>query len=904
MSIRNSLSWIALWTVVWLTSPAFWQEKTMLASADVVQNSTDVVNKVDWVIVWWPIETQRLYTSNEFRFTQRFDLNRDWNISISEINKFFDIDINDFNRLYRWDLSVFDTDSLIMSLKSNISDLEEKKALTSDESEINKINKSISSLVDQITSRRNKLYISYLLFLEKKINYALREDNDKLLFISYLPNIPELADFKMFVQSNISQSKNDGKQHQEISYVPEENTRLLKQLDEVPDLSVFSKEEQDKFLSGFINLNEVHNSRLLSKSLTQDNLFEFLCDVNSDWKLNQDDKWEIYWLQCLSVMKDIESQFIAQGREKDFYNNLSYVFSLWGVQVSLDSKQDLLSMLKTNPENKFYFFHALRSIILNKGDIAFVLNYWKDWFREYNELKEELANDASIWKIISKLEEGFSIAQRELIQMKSKWVITNKEYVDKLDLIERYKLDPNYIDKMLESALSILSQISSVYLPENWKLSWLKIAYSNRAFRPQFQEQLNDIINSLSLDLGVSENMLILWVSYSREFELSNDSKLVATLWNSIWFWKTKSVVPFISLWFVEKLNSDEIKAKWFKKFDISEESISILLKAWLTNTSGINYGLFVWWSKDRLKALEIKTSEYTQIIDNFFAYDWVSNLEEYIDTLNKRLTKPEFSELDYLWNTLDNVRVSLDAFWFNQANDLSRVKYIKNLKSKTINDFLTFYVRIEESKWWELSKFGFWINTLSKASGLWIFPSLWWSKIRNNYIIDQWKATFSGISSELKSWKEVNVWINQPQFLSQLNKFLNIEWLEVNFESWLIKITTKNGENVFDFLNKAWMSAFLEANWKNLSQVWFENNTIVIWDVWNIWIYIITSNTSKTVSLIVWNGWSYWKVKLTWKMINILRDNFPYSIKSIQVNWKNIVTWNNQSIRQSTFWF
>ncbi|MDD3793721.1 MAG: hypothetical protein PHI37_02830 [Candidatus Gracilibacteria bacterium] len=905
MSIKSSLSGIALGTLVGLTSPAFGQEKTMLASADVDQNASSIARKVDGVIVGGPIEPQEIYTSNEFRFKERFDLNRDGEISVSEINKFFDMDLNDFNRLYRGDIYVFDTDSLIMSLKSNISDLEEKRSLSSNESENDSIKKSIDSLVDRIKSRRKELYLSYFSLLEKKINHALNDDNDKILFLSYLPNIPELADFKIFVQANIAQAKNDGKQHQEVSYVPKENTKGLKQLDEAPDLSAFSQKEQDRLLSSFINPNEVHNARLLSKSLTQDNVFEFLCDVNSDGKLTQDDKGEIYGLQCLSVLKDIESQFIAQGREQDFYNNLSYVFSLGGVQVPFDSREGLLSMLKTNPENKFYLFHALKSIILNKGDLAYVLTYGKDGFREYNELKEELANEAIIGKIISKLEEGFSLAKRELAQMKLKGVITNKEYVDKLAIIERYKLDPSYKDKILESALSILSQVSSVYLSENGQLSGLKIAYSNKAFRPQFQEQLNDAINSLSLDLGVvnlaSGNMLMIGISHSKEYDLGPDSKLVTTLGTRVGLGNSNNVLPFFSLGFVEKLNSYEIKASGYKEFDISEESFSLSISAGLLNTTGLNYGLFLGWSKDRLEALQIKTSQYTQIVDKFFAYDGVSNLEEYIDLLKKRLTKPEFKELDYLGNTLENIRISLDAFGFNQANDLYRAKYIENLRAKTVNDFLTFYAKIEDSKGREFSRLGVGIGAISKAS---ILPSLGWDEINNNYIINQGKATFSGISGELKSGKEIDMGSKQTQFLSQLNKFLNIQGLKVTFESGLIKITTESGENVFDFLNKAGMSVFLEPTEEILSQVGFENNTIVIGDVGNIGIYVITSNTSRTVSLILGNGGSYEKVQLTRKMTEILGDNYPSSMGNIQVNGRNIVIGNDQRIEQSTFGF
>lgn len=922
----KTIAWVALSAAI-ASGPALSQESNNISSQIdetrvSVQSQTDAVvmngyNKntntltipaSSWVIVGWPINTSTVDVLNKSLFKDIFDLNKDWNISVSEIEQKFEINLSDFNAIYRWDLSFFDKNSEIISKRNNLKDLIERRKTMTEESDIRNIDKSITSLNSEITLLLNKLYIEYFDLLIKKVNYTLKDDSQKLLFLSYLPQELNLENFKNFLVSNLKQKISENiETYQEISYVSDDVTSSLLKNGQKLSSDMFTSDDLAFYSSNFYDLKDVYNSKILSVWLNEDNLFEYLSDINNDWKLTNTDKSEVYGLQLSSILKHSLSQLSLTQNNEKFYSNLSYVFSLWGMKVDIKNNQDLLNLLSTSPEAKFHFQDGIKISLIKWWDIAYVLMYGEEWIEKFNQLKQKLYNDQMLWVLVSKIEAWISDLWNQLAKIKANGLITDKEYADQLAMIEKYKLEPWFHEKIFEYAVWLLSSVSAMYLSETSNMSWAKMQYSKTIFNPQMQEITKKFVDSISLELWVANtqswNMLMVWLAYKVDSVMSEDSKITYSLWARAWLWESNNILPFLSLAYTKITNLDDVKRAWFQQFDLSKTSFSVWVDYSMLNVNGVNIWIFAWWSEDRLWALEVKFSQYKKSLDNVLIYNDALPLDWYIALLDRKLSNQEFENISFLRAWLKNIKTTLEALDFDKKDIQERKKLIEILKHKLSMDFITYYSNQEESKWWELSHFWARASLLSKASWLAFLPSIWATKLENVYDVNSSRYILWKMSSELLDWEEVDFSIFQWRFLSNLEKFINVKWLDISYEAWILKLTSKDGSDIFEFLEKNWMNIYIEPSEKIMSEVWFKNNSINIWNIWSLWVFVDSSKDGRKVALVLWTWWIAKKLSLTKDTKVILENNFPSSITKLDVKAKNLVLQNSQRLTKKYFW-
>lgn len=921
---RTTIAWVAV-SAALASAPALAQEqKSVSPQVDEAQTfvkqqtsgvvtpwydvNTNTLTVSPWVIVWSPIISPQVDTVHQAFFKSVFDLNGDGQVSKDEIEKKFEFSLDKFNALYSWDPSVFSNDPELLSIRNNISDLE-KRQLGVSQSELKEIKKSIESLKLQHQSLKDKKFIEYFDLMYKKINYSLSNDNEKLLFLSYLPDTKEFRNFKAFVKANIVQDLGQNLDtYKEVSYVSPEIQSKLITSGQTQELSKFSQEDIEKYSASFISFADVQNIRALSFDLTTNNVIEFLSDMNNDGKLSNSDKSEIYWLQLFSVLNDIENQLSVLWEGNKFYENLSYIFALWGFETKISSREELVALLKVLPEVKLNFISWIKTILIQWWDLAYILKDWAVWFEKYSSMKEKLSQEKHIWKIIKKIEDSFLQGQAELTRLKSEWNITDKEYAEKLSIIEKYKLDPSYKDKLLENAISILSQISWTYLNQDSKFNGFKFSYKQRAFSPQNEKTVKKFIDNLSPEIGIAStsswNMLVIGLAYKFEKEIDTWDNLVAQFWVKSWIGTSNNLLPFISLWRITDQNLTTLKSAWFKDFALSKESFSYGLSFSMLNVKWIDAWFFVWWSEGRLAALELKYSEYAKIIDKAFSYDGKMTLWEYMQQLESKLQTSEYSDISFLTSNLSNIVTTLETLWFDDATKEQKLKNIISVKSKMVSDWFTYYAQIEEEKGWNLTHKWFRVGLLSKASWVPVLPSLWWSKIYNLYNLNPWKYGFLGISNELHWWEKLDISVLQPRLLASLEKFINIDWLSIINENGVLKLSTKNLENIFEFLKKKWISIRLESTESVFSEVSVISNTITIWDVKDMSIFVDNYLDGKRVTIVLWKWWIEWKIALTQEMQDLFGKNFPSAIWTTNFYSKNSVVQNQQQVTQKSFWF
>lgn len=920
----KSLASIALWAIV-STWPALAQEngsslKVDETKASVQTKTTNVIAWYDkdtntltipsspWVTIWWPIDLSTVDVLNKTKFKDVFDLNKDWKISLSEIELKFEINLSDFNAIYKWDLSFFEKNSEIVSKRQNIADLMEKRQTLTEEQDIKKINKSIVLLNEEINRKLNNLYIEYFELFSKKVNYVLKNDDLKLLFLSYLPKESDLENFKSFVSSNLNQNISKNQEiYEEVSYIKWDVFSRLLTPDQNVDEKFFSKDEIEKFSSSFYNLRDVYNARVLSFELNQENVFEFLSDLNNDWKLNSNDKAEVYGLQLLSILKEVESQLNLTNNNADFYSNLSYIFSLWGIDVKVNSKDELVKLFWAVPEAKFSFYDGIKILIIQGWDLAYTLKYWKKWIEEFNKLKQKVYNSPMVWMLVSKIESWLWNIAGELSKIKANGLITDKEYAEQLAMIEKYKLEPWFEDKIFEYAVWLLSSISATYLSETSNNSWAKMEYTKTIFNPQIQKITKKFIDSLTIDLWVAStanwNMLMVWLWYKSDYSISETEKLTSSLWARAWLWTSSNVLPFLGLSYTKITNLEDVKKAWFKEFDLTKNSFKVWVDYSMINIKWANLWFFAWWSEDRMWALEIKYAQYKSILDNVFEYDSKLSLKDYLSLVSSRLESQDYKDIWFLASNLDLVSTSLETLWFDKVDTISKKRLIEVVKLKLSQDFLNYYANIEEAKWWELSHFWARVSLLSKATWLAALPSLWWTKIENIYETNSSRNTLWKVSSELFDWETLDFSIYQGRFLKDLEKFLNVKWLSIICDKWLLKLTSKDWGDVFELLSKSWLNIFIESDEKIISQVWYENNAILIWDIWSLWLFVDSWKDWRNVSMVVWTWWISKKLALTKDTKIILENNFPSSITKLDVKSKNLVLPNSQKLTKKYFW-
>lgn len=856
----------------------------------VAENNSVVVGKTHL--------SAKIVEKNASLFSTAFDIDNSWDVWISDIEKKFSINISEFNSLYKWGTFFYDLNTEIQSLLSNYDSLMAKRAQLENESDIKKADKEILSVLKEIERKKMKIYVDFFENLKSKVNQVLQNDTQKMLFLTYLDTQNEdVQNFYNFVLSTLSQSSNTTQaQHQEnASYMSPELTSQLAQTESDVNASLFSSQEILKYSLEFTKLRDIQNMKVLASGLNESNMFEFLSDTNNDGIVSTQDKWVLYGAQLLSLLNDTQKQLEVESDDSKLYTNIGYILKFGGFTGEVKTKQDLLQALQTIPEVKLQFLEWVNFLNLSGIDVAYALKYGSQWVQLWNDAKQKMFNHPLVGKLVLKMKDKMLNISQELTKIKAAWVISDKEYAQMITKVEATVNKPGFDEVIFNQVVGMLSALSATYFSETGTLNGAKFSYSKNIFNAQNEKIIKKFVDKLELDLGVvntaSGNMLMLWLAYKVDNNISESEKLSYGFGARFGLGSINNVLPVLTLGYTKITNLDEVKQAWIENFELSKNSFTLSGNYSMLNVNGMNLWLFAGYKNDRQWALETKFEQYSQLLDKLFDYDGKMSLESFCEGLERKVNTPEMKKVNFVANSILNVANILESSNFNHLSTAEKRRNIQVVKMQLLSKFLSYYASKEEEKGYWVSGFGLSLNILMKVAtgGFPLLPWVEFSKMTYDYEMDQGKKTLSEMMKDTTSGEKIDFSKDQTKFLSNLDKYINVKWVRISYNNGQIQISSEKEWDIFEVLQKSGVHILMNPAQKVSSQIGFQNNTIILWDIQTLSTYTDTSKDGKTVVIVI--GWENAanKLKLTSQSAEILSNNIPSSVTQLQFSHRNM---------------
>lgn len=914
-------AWITATLVAWAWSAAFAQDTSHVVSynnwcsenpnlcsslktKDVFDGSynkethTLTIPTSKEIIVWVTQVPPKIVEKNASLFSSAFDVDNSWDVGVNDIEKKFSITLSEFNSLYKWDTLFYELNSEIQSLLSSYDSLIAKRDQLIDESEIKKADKEILSILKEIERKKMKIYVDFFENLKSKVNQVLQNDTQKILFLSYLnTQNEEVQNFYNFVLSTLTQStiNNQASHSENGAYVSQELSNTLAKTDSDVNASLFSSQELLRYSLEFTKLRDVHNMKVLATWLNESNMFEFLSDINNDGIVSKDDKWVLYGAQLLSLLNDTQKQLEVEAYDSKLYTHIGYILQFGGFTGEVKTKQDLLQVLQNNPEVKLQFLEWVNFLNLSGIDVAYGLKYGSQWVQLWNDAKQKMLHHPLVGKLVLKMKDKMLNISQELTKIKSAGIITDKEYEQMMMKVEATVNKPGFDEVIFNQVVGMLSALSATYFSETSTLNGAKFSYSKNIFNAQNEKIIKKFVDKLELDLGVvntaSGNMLMLGLAYKVDNNISESEKLSYGFWARFGLWSINNVLPVLTLGYTKITNLEEVKEAGIENFELSKNSFTLSGNYSMLNVNGMNLWLFAGYKNDRQWALENKFEQYSQLLDKLFDYDGKMSLESFCEGLERKVNTPEMKKVNFIANSIVNVANILESSNFNNLSTAEKRRNIQVVKMQLLSKFLSYYASKEEEKGYGVSGFGLSLNILMKVAtgGFPLLPWVEFSKMTYDYDMDQGKKTLSEMMKDTSSGEKIDFSKDQTKFLSNLDKYINVKWVNVSYKDGQIQISSEKEWNVFDVLQKAGVHILMNPAQKVSSQIGFQNNTIILWDIQTLSTYTDTSKDGKTVMIVI--GWenSANKLKLTSQSVEILSNNIPSSVTQIQFSHRNM---------------
>lgn len=840
----------------------------------------------------------KIVEKNASLFSSAFDVDNSWDVGVNDIEKKFSVTLSEFNSLYKWDTLFYELNSEIQSLLSNYDSLMAKRAQLVDESEIKKADKEILSVLKEIERKKMKIYVDFFENLKSKVNQVLQNDTQKILFLSYLnTQNEEVQNFYNFVLSTLTQStiNNQASHSENGAYVSQELSKTLAKTDSDVNASLFSSQQLLRYSLEFTKLRDVHNMKVLATWLNESNMFEFLSDINNDGVVSKEDKWVLYGAQLLSLLNDTQKQLDVEANDAKLYTNIGYILQFWGFTGQVKNKADLLQVLQNNPEVKLQFLEWVNFLNLSGIDVAYALKYGSSGVKLWNDAKEKMFNHPLVGKLVMKMKDKMLNISTELTKIKAAGVITDKEYAQMMAKVESTVNKPWFDEVIFNQVVGMLSALSATYFSESGSLNGAKFSYSKNIFNAQNEKIIKKFVDKLELDLGVvntaSGNMLMLGLAYKVDNNISESEKLSYGFWARFWLGSINNVLPVLTLGYTKITNLEEVKEAGIENFELSKNSFTLSGNYSMLNVNGMNLWFFAGYKNDRQWALETKFEQYSQLLDKLFDYDGKMSLETFCEWLERKVNTPEMKKVNFVANSILNVANILQSSDFNSLSTAEKRRNIQVVKMQLLSKFLSYYASKEEEKGYGVSGFGLSLNILMKVAtgGFPLLPWVEFSKMTYDYDMDQGKKTLSEMMKDTSSGEKIDFSKDQTKFLSNLDKYINVKWVNVSYKDGQIQISSEKEWNVFDVLEKSGVHIFINPAQKVSSQISFQNNTIILWDIQTLSTYNDTSKDGKTVIIVI--GWENAanKLRLTSQSVEILSNNIPSSVTQLQFSHRNM---------------
>ncbi len=420
-------------------------------------------------------------------------------------------------------------------------------------------------------------------------------------------------------------------------------------------INVSKLKKLDQLSNNWISAKDIVNTKKSLENTKSDEVFNVLCDLNSDWNLNEEDnKSLISWIDILNFIETNNKY------ENQIIKNIGDILG-----ININSKLDLYNALKNKPSLKYDFFDKLYMLSMTWINLSKALIDWKKW------IKSSVDNVSKTLSISEKIGEALSSGfeqkyEESLIKLKASLAnVENDEERNKInELINIYS---NNKKSFLESFKFDWASVF-ISLLDNKKWAWAWTTLSNEKVDDFLKNNTSSIIEWMQLNMWLAN----IWGSYmpwiginfsSKEFAISEELK---ASWNAGLF----LTVPYLTWTLNYTYNLDDIKNSSLRDFS-SAKKLGI---TW--NISTVANWLTLHWTKDQKEAINIKEQQFLSVIDGLFANNFdVSSIKNL-----------KIEDREYLENLSSKIKYSLNLIWFDKLSSTHKKFVLEWIKYSLLN--------------------------------------------------------------------------------------------------------------------------------------------------------------------------------------------------------------------------
>lgn len=623
----------------------------------------------------------------------------------------------------------------------------------------------------------------------------------------------------------------------------------------------------------WVSMYDIWNTQRLLEKTWPENIFDILCDYNCDWEIDDDDESFISWLQLKDAINDIliDESFgkTPQEREKKLIANIWYFLNRMDGSVKIKTKQDLYNEFKLCPELRNKFIKELHLLWQKTWDVDYLLRYGEKWVSKWMDVRKQslkyLEKDENYQRIYKKI-------QKKQEDLFNKLKIDMKKEIDEWRITDQWTID-------LYNAMFVKKNSSFWdYINFEWAALAVNLSMAMSTFSSQEIDFFVD--HEIKFQLWFANGLPMIWVTWKVfDKEFGNNKQ-----YNLFWVWWVMLFVPFFILGSRYKMNIDEIERSWLSWYNTKMGNL------WsYTNISPIWAWFTVSYDKNTIEWINQKRDQFRAIMWELFSMgesdiqskDWVlKKLRE--NLVNQNTNQEHKLDMKYIEDIIKNVWMQLDIVWFDNLSMDQKVEVLHLIKYSYINIWTERV--LNDNEWFKFS----WVWASFQILFEFIPIILFWASfeyVQADYELDKDKAIIDSLW--INSW----IWLEKVElewekhskkkrmdFAKKLESKINVSWLTVKEDNWMIKITPPEWENIIDMLN-----VYVELWSGYATNVHYDWKSLILWDM-HISYINQRLDEDEIHYLILWPWWSKWKQKLTKDIL----ETFQYSLS----DWQELTVW------------
>lgn len=202
----------------------------------------------------------------------------------------------------------------------------------------------------------------------------------------------------------------------------------------------------------------------LANSATSATVWKIFSDFNLDGHLDKRDSGRISGNQLEKSLTDIETVMIAQGKEKEFYQNIARIMERSGMTIpSMQTKEDIVSALRANPELLEAFSVGVTSTLIEGIPLQYMFMYGDTASEKWESALSTIESHPEYGNLLAQVRAAEADLPKVLDNLLASGKISDATYQKSIvDLRER--IDSGEIgNTLLAQALTFAPQLFGFY---------------------------------------------------------------------------------------------------------------------------------------------------------------------------------------------------------------------------------------------------------------------------------------------------------------------------------------------------------------------------------------------------------------------------------------------------------